>query len=147
MESNIIQKINNLLVDEFEVNEASITPDASLKETLDLDSLDYIDLMALTESNFGCKVGPDDFNNIITFQDFYDHIAAHSEIKESIWRKPGRESLREPRSVTKYLLGVQICTEHGGCTISDFKPLLTNEEAPTGVAAPEVKGLFFFFFK
>lgn len=57
------------------------------------------------------------------------------------------ELLIETKPVTKYLLGVQICTENGGCTISDFKPLLTNEEAPTGVAAPEVKGLFFFFFK
>lgn len=55
------------------------------------------------------------------------------------------ELLIETKPVTKYLLGVQICTEHGGCKISDFKPLLTNEEAPTGVAAPEAKGLFFFF--
>jgi len=45
--------------------------------------------------------------------------------------------LIETKPVTKYLLAVQICTEHGGCTISDFKPFTTNEEAPTGVAAPD----------
>ena len=84
MESSIIQKINNLLVDEFEVNEASITPDASLKETLDLDSLDYIDLIAITEANFGCKVKPEDFNSIATFRDFYYYIDTHSKVKELI---------------------------------------------------------------
>ncbi len=84
MDSNIIQKINNLLVEEFEVAPESITPDASLKETLDLDSLDYIDLIAITESNFGCKVKPEDFNAIATFRDFYNYIDAHVKVKELI---------------------------------------------------------------
>ena len=84
MDSNIIQKINNLLVEEFEVAPESITPDASLKETLDLDSLDYIDLIAITESNFGCKVKPEDFNTIATFRDFYNYIDAHVKVKELI---------------------------------------------------------------
>ena len=48
MDSGIIQKINNLLVEEFEVDASSIAPDATLKEVLDLDSLDYIDLIAIT---------------------------------------------------------------------------------------------------
>ena len=80
----IINTINTLLVEEFEVDAAAITPDANLKATLDLDSLDYIDLIAITEPNFGCKVGPDDFNNIATFQDFYNYIDAHIKVKESI---------------------------------------------------------------
>jgi acyl carrier protein len=84
MDSNIIQKINNLLIEEFEVEAGSITPDASLKEVLDLDSLDYIDLIAITESNFGCKVKPEDFNSIATFQDFYNYIDAHTKVKELI---------------------------------------------------------------
>ena len=84
MDRAIIEKINNLLVEEFEVDAASIAPDASLKEVLDLDSLDYIDLIAITESNFGCKVKPEDFNNIATFQDFYNYIDAHTKVKELI---------------------------------------------------------------
>jgi len=84
MDSNIIQKINNLLIDEFEIEAESITPTASLKEVLDLDSLDYIDLIAITESNFGCKVKPEDFHNIATFGDFYNYIDAHTKVKELI---------------------------------------------------------------
>ena len=70
----IISKVNTFLVDEFEVDPQSITPDANLKETLNLDSLDYVDLVVVIESNFGFKVKGEDFVNIKTFQDFYDYI-------------------------------------------------------------------------
>ena len=70
----IITKVNAFLVDEFEVDPEAITPDANLKETLNLDSLDYVDLVVVIESNFGFKVKGEDFVNIKTFQDFYDYI-------------------------------------------------------------------------
>jgi acyl carrier protein len=40
---DIIEKTNGFLVEEFEIDPAKITPTANLKETLDLDSLDYIE--------------------------------------------------------------------------------------------------------
>jgi len=70
----IVQKINNFLVEEFEVDPDKIVPGANLKETLDLDSLDYIDLVVVIESNFSFKVKPGDFLHITTFSDFYDYI-------------------------------------------------------------------------
>ena len=70
----IISKVNAFLVDEFEVDPQSITPEANLKETLNLDGLDYVDLVVVIESNFGFKVKGEDFVNIKTFQDFYDYI-------------------------------------------------------------------------
>lgn len=70
----IIDKINGFLVDEFEADSALITPDASLKDTLDLDSLDFVDLVVVIENNFGFKAKGEDFVNIKTFQDFYDYI-------------------------------------------------------------------------
>jgi acyl carrier protein len=84
MDNGIIKSINTLLAEEFEVDPAQITPDAELKTTLDLDSLDYIDLVALTESNFDCKVKPEDFNQIKTFADLYAYIEEHSKKKELI---------------------------------------------------------------
>ncbi len=69
----IIEKVNDLLVDEFEVERDTIAPDAILKDTLGLDSLDYVDLVVLIESNFGFKVKPEDFVGIVTFQDFYNY--------------------------------------------------------------------------
>ncbi len=72
----IIEKTNSFLVDEFEANASLIAPEAKLKEVLDLDSLDYIDLVVALESNFHFKVQPGDFQPLITFQDFYSYIQA-----------------------------------------------------------------------
>ncbi|MDH5474142.1 MAG: acyl carrier protein [Cyclobacteriaceae bacterium] len=77
----IIEKVNEFLVEEFEVDADAITPDADLKNTLDLDSLDYVDLVVEIESNFGFKVKPEDFTGIITFQNFYDYIINKVESK------------------------------------------------------------------
>ncbi|MDE3247990.1 MAG: acyl carrier protein [Bacteroidota bacterium] len=79
---NIILKINEFLTDEFEVEAGSITPEANLKKTLDLDSLDYIDLVVVVESNFGFKVKPEDFTHIVSFQDFYDYVIRRVDAKE-----------------------------------------------------------------
>jgi acyl carrier protein len=72
-DAELIEKVNTLLVDEFEVERDTITPDAVLKDTLGLDSLDYVDLVVVIESNFGFKVKPEDFVGIVTFQDFYNY--------------------------------------------------------------------------
>ena len=72
-DTELIEKVNNLLVEEFEVERNTITPDAVLKDTLGLDSLDYVDLVVVIESNFGFKVKPEDFVGIVTFQDFYNY--------------------------------------------------------------------------
>lgn len=72
--TSIVTRINGFLADEFEVAEEKITPEANLRETLGLDSLDYIDLVVVIESNFGFKVKPEDFGSIVTFQNFYDYV-------------------------------------------------------------------------
>ena len=72
--ASIIEKINDFLVEEFEVDPTAITPQANLRETLELDSLDYIDLVVVIESNFGFKVKPEDFLSIVTFENFYEYV-------------------------------------------------------------------------
>ena len=72
--SEIIAKINEFLVEEFEVDADKIVPEAVLKDTLELDSLDYVDLVVIIETTFGFKVVAEDFAGVNTFQDFYDLI-------------------------------------------------------------------------
>ena len=74
--TEIIEKINHFLIEEFEVEPGTITPQANLRETLQLDSLDYIDLVVVIESNFGFKVKAEDFTGITSFQDFYNYVIA-----------------------------------------------------------------------
>ncbi|OJU26979.1 MAG: acyl carrier protein [Sphingobacteriales bacterium 41-5] len=79
----IIQTTNSFLIEEFEADENLITPGANLKEVLDLDSLDYIDLVVALESNFHFKVQPGDFAPLVTFQDFYNYIQDQISKKEA----------------------------------------------------------------
>ena len=80
----IIEKVNEFLVEEFEIDADKILPEANLKETLNLDSLDYIDLVVIIESNFSFKVKPEDFAAIATFQDFYEYVISHVNSKELV---------------------------------------------------------------
>jgi acyl carrier protein len=78
-QQEIISRINAFMVEDFEVDEQAITPEADLKATLDLDSLDYIDLVVAIEQNFGFKVKPEDFQTMVTIQDFYNYVSNRLE--------------------------------------------------------------------
>ena len=64
--------LRDILVNKFETELASITPDATL-ETLDIDSLDTVDLLFEREDKFDIKVSNDQVK-ITTLQDVVDLI-------------------------------------------------------------------------
>tara|TARA_B110000091_G_C13635376_1_gene398907 strand:- start:299 stop:541 length:243 start_codon:yes stop_codon:yes gene_type:complete len=70
----IISKVKDLLIEEFEADKDQLLPEANLKETLELDSLDFVDLVVTVESEFGTKLIAEDFDGVKTLQDFYDLI-------------------------------------------------------------------------
>jgi acyl carrier protein len=69
-----IQKINQMLIEEFEIDESQINADARFKEDFDIDSLDFVDLVVIIERNFGFKVKGEDMVQIKTLGDFYNFI-------------------------------------------------------------------------
>lgn len=71
----LIEKTNSFLSEEFEIDIDTIQPDAILKDTLGLDSLDYVDLVVTVEANFGVRLGEADFVGLSTFDDFYTLVA------------------------------------------------------------------------
>lgn len=77
----LVQKINEKLSEEFEIDLDLIQPDAHLMQTLELDSLDLVDMVVLVEHNFGFTLKAQDFAGIKTFQNFYDFI--DSRVNES----------------------------------------------------------------
>ena len=81
VKSQIAEKLNNILIDEFEVDPSVISEEKNVKESLDLDSLDYVDLVVVIEDNFGVKLVKEDFQNIITFEDFYTIVEQKLENK------------------------------------------------------------------
>lgn len=70
----IIETVNEFLIEEFEADAADIVANENMHDTLDLDSLDYVDLVVLIDENFGFKTTAEDFGEIKTFDDFYNFI-------------------------------------------------------------------------
>lgn len=70
----VIEETRDFLSEEFEVDRDLILPQNSLKDTLDLDSLDYVDLVVLIDENLNVKLTGEDFKGIVTFGDFYQLI-------------------------------------------------------------------------
>jgi acyl carrier protein len=77
----ITQIVSRFLIEDFEVSPENITPEATLRDTLDLDSLDYIDLIVAIDNHFSIKMKPEDFQDLHTIKDFYDFIYAGMDQK------------------------------------------------------------------
>lgn len=73
----IVKQVNSLLAEEFEVNATNFTPDANVKETLNLDSLSLVDLAALVQQTYKVKIPASDLRGIQTFNNLYDYIESH----------------------------------------------------------------------
>lgn len=73
----IIEKVNSLLAEEFEVEESEFAPEADLKETLSLDSINLVDLIALVQFNYKITIPVEDLKKIKTFNNLYDYIEQH----------------------------------------------------------------------
>ncbi|CCY91922.1 acyl carrier protein [Phocaeicola sp. HCN-6420] len=80
--NDIIEKVNALLSEEFEVESALFSPDANVRDTLSLDSLSLVDLVALIQHTYKIKIPVADLRNIKTFNDLYDYIESHLSANE-----------------------------------------------------------------
>ena len=73
----IIAQVNGLLAEEFEVEESEFAPEANLKETLNLDIINLVDLIALVQFTYKITIPVEDLKKIQTFTDLYDYIEQH----------------------------------------------------------------------
>ena len=74
---DIIEQVNSMLAEEFEVEESEFAPDASLKETLQLDSINLVDLIALVQVTYKITIPVNELKQIQTFNNLYDYIEQH----------------------------------------------------------------------
>ena len=72
------EKVKKVLVDEFELEESDLTPEANLYDDLELDSLDGVDLVVALEKEFNFKISREQdeerIRAIKTISDIYDFI-------------------------------------------------------------------------
>ncbi len=85
----IIQQINKIFVDKFELDPKDLTPEKKIFEDLELDSLDIVDLITGLQHTFQIPLRDNkDLLQIRTLQDVYDLvekiIAEHPEVIEKL---------------------------------------------------------------
>lgn len=70
----IEEKVRNFLVEDLEVEEENIAPDAKLKDDMGIDSLDFVDIVVIVEKTFGFKIKPEEMAGVQTLSQFCDYI-------------------------------------------------------------------------
>ena len=72
--TEIEEKVRNFLIDDLEIDEEKIAPEALLKDDLGIDSLDFVDIVVIVEKNFGFKIKPEEMTGVTTLSQFCDYI-------------------------------------------------------------------------
>ena len=73
----IIEIVNEFLIDEFEIEESELKPDAHLINDLGIESLDFVDIVVIIEKEFGFKVKREDITQVRTLNDMHLYIEKH----------------------------------------------------------------------
>lgn len=72
--TEIDEKVREFLIDDLEIDEEKIAPEALLKDNLGIDSLDFVDIVVIVERKFGFKIKPEEMADVKTLAQFCDYI-------------------------------------------------------------------------
>ena len=78
--TEIEQKVRAFLIDDLEIDEDKVFPESRLKEDMGIDSLDYVDIVAVVLSTFGVKVNIEKMKAVKTLSQFIDYL--EEELKQ-----------------------------------------------------------------
>ena len=71
----LYEEIRNVLVNQFEIDESLVTPDANLYEELDIDSIDAVDLLVRLRELTNQRISPEEFQQVRTINDVLDKLS------------------------------------------------------------------------
>lgn len=72
--TEIEEKVKDFLIEDIEVDEEKIVPEARLREDLGIDSLDFVDIVVVVERKFGFKIKQEEMAGVTTLAQFCDYI-------------------------------------------------------------------------
>ena len=78
--TEIEQKVRAFLIDDLVIDEDKVFPESRLKEDMGIDSLDYVDIVAVVLSTFGIKVNIEKMKAVKTLSQFIDYL--EEELKQ-----------------------------------------------------------------
>lgn len=73
----MFEKICELLAEKFDADASAMTMETSIKDDLNADSLDVVELMMDLEDNFGIKISDEEAMNLSTIGDIVKYIDEH----------------------------------------------------------------------
>ncbi len=71
---DIEEIVKEFLIEDLEIDEENIRPEAHLKEEVGIDSLDFVDIVVIVEKKFGFKIRPEEMAGVTTLSQFCDYI-------------------------------------------------------------------------
>jgi len=72
--NELFERLSAILQETFDIEPARILPNALLREDLDIDSIDAIDLLVRLKPVAGPRVTPEVFRSVRTLQDVVDAL-------------------------------------------------------------------------
>ena len=72
--TEIEEKVRDFLIEDLEIDEERIYPEARLREDMGIDSLDFVDIVVIVERNFGFKLKAEEMVGVDTYAKFCDYI-------------------------------------------------------------------------
>lgn len=73
-QEDVFSTLRQLMAEMFELTAEDITLEANLRQDLDIDSIDAVDLMVRLREITGKRINPEDFKNARTIQDVVDTV-------------------------------------------------------------------------
>ena len=71
---NMFETFRTLLVEELQIKEDMITPDAELSSDLGINSIELADLVMICEEKFDITIEDEDIHRFITVADVVDYL-------------------------------------------------------------------------
>ena len=73
-DQEILERIKQVLMEEFEIEADAVSLETSLYEDLDIDSIDAVDLIVRLKELSGERIPPDQFKNVRTIGDIVEVV-------------------------------------------------------------------------
>ena len=77
--ASVDERVKQIIVEQLDVDEAEVTPNASFVDDLGADSLDTVELVMAFEEAFEIEIPDEDAEKIRTVKDATDYITSHAK--------------------------------------------------------------------
>ncbi len=73
----MFEKVKSILMEELQIDEKDITPEAELSADLGINSIELADLVMLCEDKFGITIDDDDIHKFVTVGDVVAYLESN----------------------------------------------------------------------